>query len=118
MDIFGIAAEDKTYLMGNGPDLPWKDDEGTKWDMDNFKNTTMNHPVIMGYNTFLTMKKPLKNRFNIVINTHDSVHDNPIIVDVKDISSFNKYDIFDEKYRKFYMVKSLDEAIQLCINIY
>lgn len=60
-----IFAMDKNGVIGNGTELPWKDDESTKWDMKHFKETTTGNIVIMGYNTAKGMK-PLKNRINIV----------------------------------------------------
>ena len=36
--------------------------------MEHFKNTTINNVVVMGYNTFMTLKKPLVNRTNIVLS--------------------------------------------------
>jgi dihydrofolate reductase len=41
-------------------------------DLKRFRNITTNHIVIMGRKTFDTLKKPLKNRINIVITTNES----------------------------------------------
>ena len=73
IDIIGIMAQDQDGLVGLNNDLPWAGDPETKWDMQHFKSTTTGYPVIMGYKTFLTFKKPLKNRINFVIDSHDSL---------------------------------------------
>ena len=67
MKFKAIIAMDKNGLVGNGLDLPWKGDASTKFDMVHFKETTTNHIVIMGYNTYKNFKRPLKNRLNLVI---------------------------------------------------
>tara|TARA_A100001015_G_C14648030_1_gene578066 strand:+ start:116 stop:655 length:540 start_codon:yes stop_codon:yes gene_type:complete len=63
-----ILACDKNYGIGLNNDLPsWN----LKEDMLKFKNTTIgngNNVVIMGKNTYLSLKKPLKDRINIVIS--------------------------------------------------
>lgn len=40
-------------------------------DLKRFKKITENHPVIMGYKTFQSLKKPLVNRLNIVITSKE-----------------------------------------------
>ena len=62
-----IFAMDKIGRVGNGLDLPWKGDPDTKWDMKHFKDETSGNIVIMGWNTMISMRKPLKNRINIVL---------------------------------------------------
>ena len=42
-----------------------------KKDMEFFTKTTTGHPVVMGYNTWLSLPKKLKNRKNIVISYED-----------------------------------------------
>ena len=39
-----------------------------KEDMDFFRNTTRNHKVVMGYNTWKSLPKKLKNRENYVVS--------------------------------------------------
>ena len=63
-----IIAMDKNGLIGNGDQLPWGiGNPDTKWDMANFKSMTTNKVVIMGYNTFKGLKRPLKDRLNLVL---------------------------------------------------
>lgn len=39
-----------------------------KEDMDFFRKTTLNHTVVMGYNTWKSLPKKLKNRNNLVVS--------------------------------------------------
>lgn len=63
--ISAIFAIDNNNLFGNKNKLPWYISE----DLQHFKATTLNSCVIMGYNTWQTLKKPLVDRLNIVV-TH------------------------------------------------
>lgn len=63
--ISAIFAIDKNNLFGKRNGLPWYISD----DLKHFKETTLNSCVIMGYNTWKTLKKPLSNRLNIVV-TH------------------------------------------------
>lgn len=58
-----IAAIGKNGELGKNNDLIWH----LPGDLKFFKETTLNHPVIMGYNTYLSIGKPLPKRKNIVI---------------------------------------------------
>ena len=60
-----IVAHDPNRLIGNGVEIPWHIRE----DFLHFKRTTLNHTLIMGSTTFLSIGKPLPNRHTIVINT-------------------------------------------------
>ncbi|MDE6894535.1 MAG: dihydrofolate reductase, partial [Malacoplasma sp.] len=60
-----IWCEDLQRGIGKNNSIPWK----IKEEMDFFKNTTFNKTVVMGKNTFLSIKKPLINRKNIVISS-------------------------------------------------
>jgi dihydrofolate reductase len=72
MKINVIVAYSNNYIIGNDNNLPWN----YKEDMEYFKTITSytrkndtKNAVIMGYNTWLSIKKKLKNRINIVITT-------------------------------------------------
>ena len=60
-----IVAHDPNRLIGNGIEIPWH----IKEDFLHFKRTTLNHTLIMGSTTFLSIGKPLPNRHTIVINS-------------------------------------------------
>lgn len=59
-----IVAHDKNQLIGNGSQIPWHISE----DFKHFKQTTMNHKMIMGSVTFESIGKPLPGRETIVLN--------------------------------------------------
>ena len=61
--IASICAVGKNREIGCENKLLWDIPE----DMKHFKNITTGHVVIMGKNTYLSIGKPLPNRFNIVI---------------------------------------------------
>lgn len=63
MEIIMIAAMAKNRTIGNNNGIPWH----LKEDFEFFKQTTTGHPIIMGKNTFNSLKKPLPNRENIVL---------------------------------------------------
>ena len=74
-----IAAMDKSRIIGNNNDIPWHIPK----DFLHFKKTTLNHSIIMGYNTWLSLPmKPLPKRTNIIITAnhqnhiikHDNIH--------------------------------------------
>lgn len=63
MKIIMIAAMAKNRTIGKDNSIPWH----LKEDFEFFKQTTINHPIIMGKNTFNSLKKPLPNRENIIL---------------------------------------------------
>lgn len=64
MEIIAILAMDLNNGIGIKNQLPWK----IKEEINFFKEKTENNIVVMGKNTFLSLKKPLKNRINIVLS--------------------------------------------------
>ena len=86
-----IVAIDSNYLIGNRNKLPWNIPE----DLKLFKQITSDNIVVMGRNTFDSIRKPLPNRINIVLTTKKiPKYDNLITV-----SDFNE---LHEKIRFFY----------------
>ncbi|MCX7861670.1 MAG: dihydrofolate reductase [Bacteroidales bacterium] len=60
-----IVAIAQNGAIGKKNQLLWHIPEDLKY----FKETTINHPVIMGWNTWLSLpKKPLPNRLNIILS--------------------------------------------------
>ena len=63
-----IAAMTQDHIIGVDQTIPWD----LPSDMRHFKATTMDHIVVMGRKTFVTMaRKPLRGRTNIVVSTKD-----------------------------------------------
>lgn len=68
--IIGIVAVDRQGAIGKGGKLPWH----YSADMKHFKETTIGHACVMGRRTWLTLKKPLKERLNIVLSRQMEGH--------------------------------------------
>ncbi|MEP6626455.1 MAG: dihydrofolate reductase [Ginsengibacter sp.] len=58
-----IVAASENNVIGSNNELPWKLPDDFKY----FKNKTWAMPVIMGRNTYESMKKDLPGRINIVV---------------------------------------------------
>ena len=64
MKISAILAVGKDGEIGLNGGLPWN----CKEDLQHFKNITSGHFVLMGYNTYASIGRPLPNRTNIVVS--------------------------------------------------
>ena len=61
-----IVALAQNGAIGRGGTMPWHIPEDLRY----FKATTLGHPVVMGYKTFLSLgSKPLPGRLNLVISS-------------------------------------------------
>jgi dihydrofolate reductase len=58
-----IVAVAENGVIGRGNTIPWR----LKADQQRFKALTLNKPVIMGRKTFVSLRRPLPGRTNIVI---------------------------------------------------
>ena len=58
-----VAAVGENGVIGRDGGLPWR----LKSDMKHFRSLTWGKPVIMGRKTYLTLRRPLPGRTNIVI---------------------------------------------------
>jgi len=81
--IIGIAAVAKNGAIGKRGKLPWH----YSADMKFFKSTTMGHAVVMGRKTWLTLKKPLPGRLNIVLSRDGTLEPHESLVVLGDIES-------------------------------
>jgi len=72
MQIVLIAAVADNGVIGADGAIPWR----LKSDLQRFKSMTMGKPVIMGRKTFLSLRRPLPGRTNIVM-TRDRDFRNP-----------------------------------------
>jgi len=64
MAIIGIVAVDRRGAIGRGGTVPWH----YPADMKFFREQTTGHACVMGYKTCRSLKKPLKDRLNIVMS--------------------------------------------------
>lgn len=83
-----IAAIGKNNELGKNGDLIWK----FKEDLNFFKEQTMGKPMVMGYNTFYSLRggKPLPGRQHIVLTSRD-IEPNPQITIIRSVDELLKY---------------------------
>lgn len=81
--IIAIVAVDRRGAIGKGGKLPWH----YSADMKFFKETTTGNACVMGYNTWLTLKKPLKDRLNIVLSRQSQIEPQDFLVVLRDLNS-------------------------------
>src|SRR6201995_4059988 len=83
MAIIGIVAVDRNGAIGKAGGLPWHYSSDLKF----FKEQTTGHAVVMGYKTWITLKKPLPNRLNIVLTKRADVEPRESVVWLRDRQS-------------------------------
>ena len=71
--ITGIVAIAKNYAIGKNGKLPWHYSADLKF----FKQTTTGNAVVMGFNTWKAIGKPLPNRLNIVLSRSEKIDNQP-----------------------------------------
>jgi len=76
MSIVGIVAIAQNYAIGRGGKLPWHYSADLKF----FKQTTTDHAVVMGFNTWQSIGKPLPNRLNIVLSRSETIEPQPNVI--------------------------------------
>ena len=81
--VIGIVAVDRNGAIGKDGKLPWH----YSADMKFFKETTTGNACVMGYNTWLTLKKPLPNRLNIVLSRKADIEQQDSVVLCRDVES-------------------------------
>src|SRR3977135_1643577 len=81
--IIGIVAVDRNGAIGKGGTLPWH----YSADMKFFRETTTGHACVMGYHTWLTLKRPLPNRLNIVLSRRSEIAAQDSVLLVRNIES-------------------------------
>jgi dihydrofolate reductase len=68
MEIVLIVAAAENGVIGAGGTIPWR----LKTDQQRLKAMTMGKPVVMGRKTFISLRRPLPGRTNIVITRDTS----------------------------------------------
>lgn len=69
MSIIGIVAVARNLAIGRDGRLPWHYPADLKF----FKETTIDHTVVMGARTWATLGKPLPKRLNVVLTRSDDL---------------------------------------------
>ena len=77
--IIGIVAIAQNFAIGKDGKLPWH----YSADLNFFKQTTLNNAVLMGFNTWKSISKPLPKRLNIVISRSNSIENQPNLLLVR-----------------------------------
>lgn len=105
--IIGIVAISKNFAIGKNGKLPWNYSADLKF----FKSTTLNHAVVMGFNTWTSIGKPLPKRLNIVLSRSRKIEYQPNVIltrsveEVIALSNYLKCDLFiiggAETYKNF-----------------
>ncbi len=90
MAIIGIVAIAKNFAVGKEGNLPWHYSADLKF----FKQTTLNHAVVMGFNTWKSIGKPLPKRLNIVLSRLNTLENQPEVLllrSVEEVTALSKY---------------------------
>lgn len=88
--IIGIVAIAQNYAIGKDGKLPWHYPADLKF----FKETTTGNAVVMGYNTWQSIGKPLPNRLNIVLSRSREIEPQPNVLllrSVDEVSALSKF---------------------------
>lgn len=74
--LIGIVAMDRAGAIGKGGGLPWHFPADLKF----FREQTTGHACLMGRKTWLTLKRPLPGRLNVVLSRGADVEPRPSVV--------------------------------------
>lgn len=88
-----IVAVDRNLGIGCKNRLPWHYPE----DLQYFKKMTLDSTVVMGYNTYLSIGKPLPNRHNVVVTNDTSLQIDGVEMAYDLIDYLNDYKESDER---------------------
>ena len=83
MAIIGIVAVDRAGAIGKGGTLPWH----YPADLRFFKEQTTGNACVMGYRTWLSLKRPLPNRLNIVLTRRNETEPRASVLCLRDRQS-------------------------------
>jgi dihydrofolate reductase len=90
MSIIGIVAIAQNYAIGKDGKLPWHYSADLKF----FKQTTLNHAIVMGFNTWKSIGKPLPKRLNVVLSRSHSIENQTEVLllrGVEEVLALSKY---------------------------
>jgi dihydrofolate reductase len=80
MAIVGIVAVDRNGAIGRGGTLPWH----YSADLKHFKQQTLGHACVMGRRTWLSLKRPLKERLNVVLTRSLEIEQQEGVISLRD----------------------------------
>lgn len=83
MAITGIVAVDRNLAIGKEGGLPWHYPADLKF----FREQTLGHACVMGYRTWLSLKRPLPGRLNVVLTSRAEVEPRESVVWLRDKQS-------------------------------
>ena len=83
MAVIGIVAVDQNGAIGKGGSVPWHYSADLKF----FKQQTTGNACVMGYRTWLSLKKPLPNRLNIVLSRKSEIEEWESVIVLRDKTS-------------------------------
>ncbi|HEX8284482.1 MAG TPA: dihydrofolate reductase [Pyrinomonadaceae bacterium] len=83
MTITAIVAVDRNGAIGKDGKLPWHYPADLKF----FREQTTGNAVVMGYKTWLTLKRPLPGRLNVVLTRRAEVEPRESVVWLRDKQS-------------------------------
>lgn len=105
--IIGIVAVAQNLAIGKDGKLPWHYSADLKF----FKQATLNQAVVMGFNTWQSIGKPLPKRLNIILSRKQTLENQPNVLLLRDkdeVIALSKYlncDLFiiggAETYKNF-----------------
>jgi dihydrofolate reductase len=94
--IVGIVAVARNFAIGKNGKLPWHYSSDLKF----FKRTTSGGAVVMGFNTWKSIEKPLPNRLNVVLSRNNNIENQPNVLllrskaEITALAEFLKGDLF------------------------
>jgi dihydrofolate reductase len=71
--LIGIVAIAENYAIGKDGKLPWHYSADLKF----FKRTTINSAIVMGFNTWASIGKPLPKRLSLVLSRSREIENQP-----------------------------------------
>lgn len=80
MAIVGIVAVDRNGAIGRGGTIPWHYSADLKF----FKRQTVGHVCVMGRRTWLSLKRPLPGRLNVVMSRREEIEPQESVVVLRD----------------------------------
>ena len=83
MTITAIVAVDRNGAIGKGGRLPWH----YAADLRFFKEQTLGNACVMGYKTWLTLRRPLPGRLNVVLTRRAELEPHESVVWLRDKQS-------------------------------